>query len=101
MTRLKYIFPIALLMVVLGGSISACGSVEEAGIAESEPVALTQSVDEPASEAVDNITGDDAGAVLPEEAPPNYCLECHSDQQTLTDVADPVEEVESENEGEG
>jgi mono/diheme cytochrome c family protein len=29
------------------------------------------------------------------------CVECHTDQQTLIDTADPVAEVESENEGEG
>jgi hypothetical protein len=29
------------------------------------------------------------------------CVECHIDQQTLIDTADPVAEVESENEGEG
>ena len=29
------------------------------------------------------------------------CLECHIDQQTLIDTANPVAEVESENEGEG
>ena len=29
------------------------------------------------------------------------CVECHTDQQTLIDTADPVAEVVSENEGEG
>ena len=29
------------------------------------------------------------------------CLQCHTDQQTLTDTADPVVVVESENSGEG
>ena len=29
------------------------------------------------------------------------CVECHTDQQMLIDTADPVEEVVSENEGEG
>jgi len=29
------------------------------------------------------------------------CVECHTDQQTLIDTADPVAEIESENEGEG
>jgi len=29
------------------------------------------------------------------------CVDCHTDQQALIDTADPVEEVVSENEGEG
>jgi hypothetical protein len=29
------------------------------------------------------------------------CVECHTDQEMLIDTADPVEEVESENEGAG
>jgi hypothetical protein len=31
----------------------------------------------------------------------DQCVECHTDQQTLIDTADPVAEIESENEGEG
>ena len=39
-------------------------------------------------------------AVAPEPQVDN-CVECHVDQQALIDTADPVEEVVSENEGEG
>ncbi len=33
--------------------------------------------------------------------PPNYCLDCHTDQQTLIDTAKPEEPVVKESEGEG
>ena len=36
-----------------------------------------------------------------EEPAVDNCVECHTDQQALVDTANPVEEVTSENEGEG
>jgi hypothetical protein len=39
--------------------------------------------------------------VVAAEPQVDYCIECHTDQQTLIDTADPVAEVVSENEGEG
>jgi hypothetical protein len=39
--------------------------------------------------------------VIAAEPDVDNCLECHTDQQTLIDTADPVADVISENEGEG
>ena len=59
-------------------------------IPEEEAAAPTEEV--PAPEPTEEV------AVEPQV---DNCVECHTDQQTLIDTADPVAEVESENEGEG
>lgn len=55
--------------------------------------------DEPTAEPTedsgpDDVVGDSANSA-------DACVDCHTDQQMLIDTADPVEEVESENEGAG
>jgi PBP1b-binding outer membrane lipoprotein LpoB len=65
-------------------------------------VTATAAIDEPTQEAEetenteDNET-EDVASVEQNSA----CVECHTNQAMLIDTADPVEEVESENEGAG
>ena len=49
------------------------------------------------SEETEDSSSDEAMS----EAQDGACVECHTDQEMLIDTADPVEEVESENEGAG
>lgn len=49
------------------------------------------------SEETDESSSDEAMSEVQDGA----CVECHTDQEMLIDTADPVEEVESENEGAG
>ena len=58
----------------------------------------------PEDEAVETnreTTEPDPTEAIAAEPQVDNCVECHTDQQTLIDTADPVVEVESENEGEG
>lgn len=73
------------------GTISEAEAVEVVEAEEISPTATSSAVDEAAQ----------SPSPTPEEAEPNSCLACHADQQALMDTADPVEEAESENEGEG
>jgi hypothetical protein len=51
----------------------------------------------PTEEATDPEPTDEVAA----EPQVDNCVECHTNQQALIDTADPIEEVVSENEGEG
>jgi len=61
-------------------------------IPEEEQVEEPEANEDPEDNETDQaISSEETGA----------CLECHTDQAMLIDTADPVEEVESENEGAG
>jgi hypothetical protein len=72
------------------------------GRAEGNDIAMQPEL-EPTAAALPTPTGETA--VLPtaeaEEPEPDECLVCHTDKDQLIKTADPVEEVISENEGEG
>ena len=63
-----------------------------------EPEEANEEAEEPeeTGETEDGSTDDAASS---DQA--SACVECHTDQAKLMDTADPVEEVESENEGAG
>ena len=63
---------------------------------EIEPTAEISGESEQPEESADDNSEDVA---TPEQE--SNCIECHTDQAMLIDTADPVEEVESENEGAG
>jgi len=60
---------------------------------------IQESVDEPTDEPeqTEDTSSEDAMSTDQDGA----CVECHTDKAMLIDTADPVEEVESENEGAG
>ena len=62
---------------------------------------LTAVPEEGATEANEESIEPEPTEVIAAEPQVDNCVECHTDQQTLIDTADPVAEVESENEGEG
>lgn len=77
------------------------------------PAPATEATEQPeAEEAMDDEASADSSAedssdeetsdeMMAEEAEPDYCLDCHTDQDRLTAVAAEEEAVEDENEGEG
>ena len=116
----RILFTLAVMLLVL--SVVGCGSQSTPTTAE--PTATMHAYpapmydpDEVAASLTampDDVAVADAVASEPTEAPQteqseviaaepdvDNCLECHTDQQTLMDTADPVAEVVSENEGEG
>jgi hypothetical protein len=62
---------------------------------------LTAIPEEEATEANEESVEPEPTEAIAAEPQVDNCVECHTDQQTLMDTADPVAEVESENEGEG
>jgi len=97
--KLRHKLFIALLFILMGMSVVACGQAEsEIIIANPEIAPVTQSASEIPEDSAPKILESEA---LAEETSPNYCLDCHIDQQMLIDTAAPIEVVESENEGEG
>ena len=97
--------------------VTAPSSTEARSAPESEDTE-TQEADEPAAEpAGEEPSEDTAGEAVEEteetqEEPDeestavsaegaDACIDCHTDKQALIDTADPVEELESENEGAG
>ena len=112
-TRTIFLFVVLLLLFSLVG----CGS-EPTPVAE--PSAETHVYPPPMNDpeevaaSLTAVPEEEATAPTEEDAPDSEptevvaaepevdnCVECHTDQQTLIDTADPVAEVESENEGEG
>ncbi|MBT7081983.1 MAG: hypothetical protein HN929_11080 [Chloroflexi bacterium] len=115
MSKLKLVFSLILISFIFI-SVSGCSpkvaSASEAVAEfaqEATPTTAPESVptetDQPGSDeaATDgNPQGDgvsDEGLV--EDVEPDYCLDCHSDQDRLIAVAEKEEAVESESEGEG
>jgi outer membrane biosynthesis protein TonB len=62
---------------------------------------LTAIPEDEAMEANEESVQPEPTEAIAAEPQVDNCVECHTDQQTLIDTADPVAEVESENEGEG
>ena len=62
-------------------------------------VTPTAEIDEPTQEPEETEDNDTEDAAFAEQS--SACIECHTDQAMLIESADPVEEVESENEGAG
>jgi outer membrane biosynthesis protein TonB len=64
------------------------------------PTEPPQPTDPPTPEPTEEET-DPSEDVADNSSSGDYCVTCHTDQQMLIDTADPIEEVESENEGAG
>ena len=107
-----------ILLLGLAGCAQATTPVEtptEVALLTEEPTlpptqepAPTEPVEEPTEEPTAEPTEDTETTetettedVANESGAADACLECHTDQQMLIDTADPVEEVESEDEGAG
>ncbi len=76
---------------------------EEPTTPPTEEPTPTEAVDEPTEQPTVEPTEDPEPTedVVVGSGSADSCLECHTDQQMLIDTADPVEVVESENEGAG
>ena len=110
----KIYFVIAVLL--LGLPLTSCGVQSTP---EAEPTAaldaypppmndpdkvaasLTAVPEEEAEAPTEQAPDPEPTEAVPAEPQVDNCVECHTDQQTLIDNADPVAEIESENEGEG
>ena len=112
-SRMLFLFAVLLLVV----SVAGCGNEPTQ---TPEPPAPTHAYPPPMNDpdgvavSLTAIPEEDALAPTEEEAldpeptdqvvaepQVDNCVECHTNQQTLIDTADPVAEVVSENEGEG
>mgnify|MGYP001413585802 CR=1 FL=1 len=86
-------------LLFFGLAISGCGQGEPALPSPTLPAPTVEV--SPTAETAGQ-TGD---VLLNEDADPgdetDHCLDCHTDQDRLMEIADPVVETESENEGEG
>ena len=110
----KLFFALAVFLLVL--SLMGCS---DQSTPEAQPTATAFAYPPPMNDPAElkiNLTGmpkEDAVAPKEETLDPepaeavvaepqvDNCVECHTDQQTLIDTADPVAEIVSENEGEG
>ncbi len=107
MSQHKYLLSLTFAILLIALGLSGCGQAElvsaasEAEAPLEAQVAAAPAEDDLGGAAVPDGLAEDEGEALPEEAEPDYCLQCHSDQETLMAVADPEEETESESEGEG
>lgn len=104
MTQRKISLSLALIgLLLIGAALSSCRQSPEPTAsppssplpAEASPTTETSPEDAQAS-----LENDIASSGQTAEEP-DYCLDCHTDQEKLMEVADPVVETESENEGEG
>jgi hypothetical protein len=102
---------VCLVLFLMALGLGACGSrsepseVPSAGMegVEDVPTVISETTDDAvleATEASDEPTQEEETVAVAEEAE-NYCIDCHTSQQSLIDTAKPEDEVVSENEGEG
>jgi hypothetical protein len=101
---------VCLMLLLMALGLGACSNRSEPSeiptemeITEDNSVVISETTDDMVLEVIassENPTQDgDMAAVVPEVE--NYCIDCHTNQQTLIDTAKPEGEVASENEGEG
>jgi hypothetical protein len=93
-----------LLLAALG--LSGCGSNEPAPIIDEGSVEVAavevQATETAVAEVVDvNVGEEEMTETAVTEESIDECLTCHIDKELLITTADPIEEVISENEGEG
>ncbi len=75
-------------------------AAEEAVQGEEDPTeGLEDDAEEPEEETEEPAEEEDSTAASAQGD--DACIDCHTDKQALIDTSDPVEEVESENEGAG
>ena len=78
------------------------GETEQATVPPTELPTATAELEKATEEPEETELPDESGTedgIASEDT--SACVECHTDQAMLIDTADPVEEVESENEGSG
>jgi hypothetical protein len=110
----KLFFIIVLSLLVL--SLTSCGNdptptVETPVVTHAYPppmndpeevaASLTAMPEEEVAAPVEEASDPEPTEEVAAEPQVDNCSECHTNQQALIDTADPVEEVVSENEGEG
>lgn len=110
----RILFLIVIAIFILG--VAACGS-ESTPLPELTPTTYTYPppMNDPDEVAASLTAMPEEEVAVPTEETPDpeptdevaaepqvdNCVECHTDQQTLIDTADPIAEIVSENEGEG
>lgn len=105
MLKAKYIFSILLISQLIIG-ISGCSTnpsqEKSPETQQAEELPLPETTDPLLEESInsENVATENVGEEVSTEVV-DECIACHTDKQTLIDTADPVEESESENEGEG
>ena len=87
-------YPVLLMLVGLGLILFSCQQAENVG--ETEVPVL-----EPMETATEVAVVEPTIEMPTEEPETDKCVECHTDKERLIETADPVVEVESENEGAG
>ncbi len=88
-------------MLLSGGGLSGCRPADAAEPPQTQEPSPTERLVEIAAPTATIEAAGQAGEMASVEAEPDYCLDCHTDQQRLMDTAAPVEKKPSENKGEG
>ncbi|MBC8508022.1 MAG: hypothetical protein H8D34_24420 [Chloroflexi bacterium] len=115
MLKQKLIFSLVLISLMLIGVSGCSPRVASASEAVAEfaqeatpttaPESVSTETDQPASDEAETDEVPQGDGVsdegLVEDVEPDYCLDCHMDQERLIAVAEKEEAVESESEGEG
>ncbi|MFN2104282.1 MAG: hypothetical protein ACK2UR_08295 [Candidatus Promineifilaceae bacterium] len=100
--NLLLIVVLLLTLLALASFLAACGSEESPGDSgEAIAEAVLEPTAAPATPTDESTSTTETVAEVVDPAGPDACMDCHSDKDMLIDTADPVEEVVSENEGEG
>lgn len=89
---------LALLWLVTGCSDNGAPAAEATVV---DDVAIVLEPTAVIATATSEVTPEPEPTVMIAELAPDTCTDCHTDKDMLIDTADPVEEVISENEGEG
>ena len=88
---------VGLLLIGLVGCQAEAAQQPETATVDQEPAPVEESAaPTEAAESTEMAEAEEA-----EAAPENQCLVCHTDQASLMNTADPVEDTESESSGEG